>query len=257
MPRAARTRQAGPAARRWTPMAGMARAWAGPALGAAPRTPPVYNDNDDPFASEDEDDEYKLEEEDGLAQLIDLTLDDEPVNARRGRRASPPPPTRNAPLKPYERSCHNIHHDGTILREGDMIEIPDLNCDTKFMQYYKPQFFLIQQIIGNDRTEQVFLRCLPYTRTKKLQGKLEPKRNEICLLLEVDHDDPRAARVQGMMDIELRPDFMVLKRRFWHTNKPFPEDRDSNLDEEDGALVCRWKYTVGYVTAHKRLAAAT
>ncbi|PSS03229.1 S-adenosyl-L-methionine-dependent methyltransferase [Coniella lustricola] len=98
------------------------------------------------------------------------------------------------------------------------------------------------------------LRGVPFTRTRNLDGLVTPYQNEVCVIYEVDQDDPRPVNEQALVqctanDIKATPTPRILHR----TNKPFPECRFDPASyptresrEHTAPLTCRWILTLLY-----------
>lgn len=124
------------------------------------------------------------------------------------------------------------------------------------------QFVEVKSIwVGKNNDHDIIIRGLPYTRTRKLHGRLELKKNEVCQIVEVEEDDERPDEVQAL--VEIRPEQIMKTRSLIKTNKLYPRDKKPRFDpvyntwqkiEDFAPLTCRWKMRVEYRDAIKRKA---
>lgn len=235
--------------------------------GAAQRLSSDGDDDDGPEGEDADDDLAKVKSEDsgfdeeraerelapGIATVIDLT-EDGPHSDVPGwgpMKAIPVPPQRNAPLDKREiLTCLRYGKDDLVLRPGAVVELPEI------AHIYRASFLRIQYIIQS-HSGDIFLRGLPFTRTRHLRGQLPRLRNEVCLVLQVDADDGRPAKEQAAIEI---PVTEVKRARNLHcTNATFPENRYPHVYgsvaeiEDKGMLACRWKCVLTYKDADARI----
>ncbi|KAL2075879.1 hypothetical protein VTL71DRAFT_822 [Oculimacula yallundae] len=159
-----------------------------------------------------------------------------------------PIPARNLPIRfpQVEIHTHKVH--GLNLKKGKTVEF--LNGD----------FLKIAMIIKNTATEEIVLRGWTLQRTARLQGLLPKKLNELCLVLEVELDDPRPVSEQSMVQVGLEG--LVKMRHLVATNYPYPNLQfptddlpyDTNAENLEyirdyERLVVRWKYVTFYDNA--------
>ncbi|KAI1843666.1 hypothetical protein JX266_010112 [Neoarthrinium moseri] len=160
--------------------------------------------------------------------------------------------SRNRPV-PQREQRNSYNKDGMVLRPGDMVEIVEVK------QAHRCQFLIIKLIFkcsGN-----TFFRGIPYTRTRNTAGMIDPKRNELVEVLDVDLDDERPEEHQGA--IEVVAGDIICKRSFQFTNTYWPEfgcdirnfSGSADLVEEQGKLTIRWRMVTYFTTASKRLQA--
>lgn len=205
------------------------------------------------FEIEDEDNDeivQKVEQElESEIELIDLTEDLPTVPVAPGLKVF----SRNKPLG------------------GTLVSIPnytnmyglEIRVDTTYEfslpledHPYSAQWIKIKTIFLNKATMKATLRGLAYTRTRNLRGMLPRKANEVCLILEIDDDDPRDVMEQALVEVDADA---VFRARFIHvTNQLFPKVRfvegfdDVATREEQGGLVCRWQFLIRYKNASMR-----
>ncbi|KAL7622614.1 hypothetical protein AAE478_008127 [Parahypoxylon ruwenzoriense] len=192
----------------------------------------------------------KLVDSDLPPGVIDLTADKQPKKLPRGANIQ----ERNPSVSPD--GCEdNYIHNGMVLRSGVTVEIAPSKIN-----YFNASFLYIQLIISTE--SGVVLRGLPLTRTKNLRGQLLRLRNEVAFVLYVDRDDSRPHEVQAAIEVSVDK---VQKIRVCHiTNRNFPEHRhlgradcSVNEIEDDGILICRWKYHRIWETAVDRINSET
>lgn len=209
------------------------------------------------FLAKEADREAELEQDD-LIEFVDLTEE-----SKRPARSKPHPVTRNPPLTGSQVLLHVYHHQGYVLKNGTVVEIENA------IGRFNIEFLKIVSVIYDNCVGQVMLRGLPYTRTKFINGQLPRKLNEICLILDIDDDDPRLVDVQNQTDTRQVDDQLLLEvkleqvksiRNMHSTNESFPANRfefssqfqTENQVAEKGPLVCRWKYILHYRNAAMR-----
>ena len=154
---------------------------------------------------------------------------------------------RNPPIETPLFGLNNFTYNGIRLHPGVFVELQD------------GDFMKIVHIVEDRRTLEVTIRGSIFRRTRRTDGVLNPKRNEVCWIICIDEDDPRDHSIQGL---ETRLVTDVIKRRQIRlTNQSFPalSYRDDRLNEsnetiEDArVLVCRYKYLIFYPTAKARI----
>ncbi|MCJ1393127.1 hypothetical protein MMC18_005999 [Xylographa bjoerkii] len=133
-------------------------------------------------------------------------------------------------------------HNGILLSVGINVELE--NGD----------FLRIVEMLNDHYS--IFLRGRLFRRMKFMNGTIEKKTNEVCLIQEIDKSDARDHDVQSLEKVEITD---VVKRRGLRvTNQPFPrlsfreqcstiEKREVILNER--LLVCRWKYICTFENA--------
>ncbi|WQF83068.1 Putative C-5 cytosine methyltransferase [Colletotrichum destructivum] len=184
-----------------------------------------------------------------LAGFIDLTIDDDPVFVRSRKRRPNTAPL--APVLQHEK----ITIDGSFaikrnkLFELDPERIPKSTIESHFM--------LVTAITENLWTHEVTIRGLPFTRSRTLMAKLPRKLNEIFAVYELEEDDGRAPEDQACIEV---PISALLRPRTLHlTNAPYPHHRyeakafhSREAVENEGTLVCRWKFYVHYRNSNNK-----
>ncbi|KAL9038214.1 MAG: hypothetical protein Q9214_005374, partial [Letrouitia sp. 1 TL-2023] len=143
-------------------------------------------------------------------------------------------PKRNLPVAIPDRSLESYMFNDLILRPGIDVELVD------------GTYLRIITVVQSSRSFEVSLRGWLFQRTSQMDGVLERKLNELCWILNIDQDDRRDRKVQGMVTV---PVSQIIKRRKVRlTNLPFPNlsFREENMHTDvidirnDRVLVCRW-----------------
>ncbi|KAI9779190.1 MAG: hypothetical protein M1816_003647 [Peltula sp. TS41687] len=149
------------------------------------------------------------------------------------------------------------HFEGTTIRPRKTVELRP----KKTAELVDEDFLRITTIIKHVISGEVKLRGSRLRRTKAVQGMLGKKRNEVCMMLQVDEDDPRDALVQGLEEISLEEVKRI--RILYITNEEFPA-RSFRVTEKTGEktaddvvfntcqLVCRVKFIQSFPTARDR-----
>ncbi|KAK8022933.1 S-adenosyl-L-methionine-dependent methyltransferase [Apiospora marii] len=170
---------------------------------------------------DDDDDEQVLHE---VEMVIDLTGDDDDQH-----------PNPNPALFPnlHQGESH-IKHNGFHIHIGAYVEVITIQDSCK------AQFLKVTAIGGG------FIRGLPLTRVRRLDGQLPKKLNEVCLIIDTAHGDPRTEEEQATIDVPLQ--YVLKPRDLVYTNAHYPAHKyrlvggeDVVQAEDNGRLVCRWK----------------
>lgn len=196
-----------------------------------------------------ESEEGEEDEESGAEELIelfgeefiDLTGHDLEIGANSLLRQG------ELPIERYREPS-----SGTTLTRGDFIEVHDVQLGT-----YEIDFVKIQ-IIARGRNGDYNIRGVPFVRARKLQGQLQRKVNEICMILHVQRQND--GKELPAISVCVPSTSIVKKRDVIFTNSIYPEHcctgspaLGENLRqrraEQNGSLVCRWKFTI-YFTMH-------
>lgn len=195
------------------------------------------------------------EDEDEVVCLDDYVTEEEfqrLINASqiRERESTPNGPRRNErPTHPWAE-LDTYDFKGMIIKPGKTVELEDQD------------FLRVTAIIRNLTSGEVKLRGWRLRSNKSMNGMLNKKRNEVCMILQLDEDDPRDPLVQGAEEVSLKEVQRI--RRLVITNAEFPAqsfrqtertgDRTpDNVVFNECHLVCRWQYITYYRTAKDRL----
>lgn len=124
---------------------------------------------------------------------------------------------------------------------------------------YRVHFVVVKAIVRNCMGE-VTIRGLPLIRNRSLAAKLPKKINEVCHILHIAQGDPDETPAFINVGVE----WIVRKRSLIVTNASWPKYKSGNLhpftdtedgrvvDEDNGPLVCRWKFRIISVTQDHR-----
>ncbi|KAL7947908.1 S-adenosyl-L-methionine-dependent methyltransferase [Trichoderma barbatum] len=149
-------------------------------------------------------------------------------------------------------------YSGAQFSRGDFVQVRSIQLGT-----YEIDFIRIQ-IIARDRCGHYKIRGTPFVRTRKLQGKLPRKINEICMILHIQRRENGEELPAILVDV---PTASIVKRReLVMTNAVYPEHcyngaslgshagneaMQQRLAETHGSLVCRWKFKI-YFTMQRQ-----
>jgi DNA (cytosine-5)-methyltransferase 1 len=196
-----------------------------------------------------ESNEEEEEEEPGVEELVELF--DEEVIDLTGHDLEI---GANSLLREGELSIERYREplSGATLTRGDFIEVHDVQLGT-----YEIDFVKIQ-IIARGRNGDYIIRGVPFVRTRKLQGQVQKKVNEITMILHVQRQND--GNELPAIPVSVPSTSIVKKRDVIFTNSIYPEHcctgspaLSENLRqrraEQNGSLVCRWKFTI-YFTMH-------
>ncbi|KAF6835883.1 rip defective [Colletotrichum plurivorum] len=184
-----------------------------------------------------------------LADIVDLTIDDEPIFIRQTRKR----PQRVRPQVP-ER-LHDRFQGEILIKVNKLYE---LDPDQAPVSDLGVCFIRVTSIVENLANGDVTIRGMPFCRSRTLMAKLPRKLNEIFALYEQEEDDDyRSAEAQATIEV---PASALIRPRTLHlTNAPYPAHRYQPLAfshhgavEREGPLVCRWKFFVHYKDSKKR-----
>ncbi|KAI9887919.1 MAG: hypothetical protein M1823_000308 [Watsoniomyces obsoletus] len=208
---------------------------------------------------DDPDDAVYFREQEEMRELPELTLDvlelddtDEPVEVGKaaGDVKLAVPRRNTTPEPPFVEveSCRWYDH---LIIPGKTVELHD------------GDFLRVTSILQNIQEDDVYrLRGWRFCRTKSLGGRLLKMRNEVCMILRLDLDDPRDPLVQGIEEVDRSE--VVRLRSLMMTNRDVPAltfyenyPADMMLPDQfvydNCRLVCRWKKFYYYPNAWHRL----
>ncbi|ROW10614.1 hypothetical protein VMCG_01597 [Cytospora schulzeri] len=220
------------------------------------------NLSEDPWAE----DEAAYDKDNELIEAIDLPVDPEP-------EPQPQPQSVKAPVihgnckhwkKGIRNPCRCGTHESVTHAYTPDFEFETMQCvELKvplLVGGYQAEFLEVCEIFypRNDGGD-VFVRGIPYGRTRNLDGRFNPHKNEVCALLEIDTNDERNIDLQALVEVLLET---IKTVRILHkTNKSFPECRFDPViyktredREAKGPLTCRWVFTRTYPDVRYRMA---
>ncbi|KAK8097838.1 C-5 cytosine-specific DNA methylase [Apiospora kogelbergensis] len=150
---------------------------------------------------------------------------------------------------------HPLQHNGFSVQIGSYFEIPRIQ-DNHLIQFLKVT------AITHSPHGGCVVYGLPFTRTRNLGGRLPLKLNEVCMIVESTHGDPRPEDQQSTIAVALeeviKPRDLVCTNASYSTFKYKPPRGASLQDlqhgEDNGRLVCRWKYKRTWKNAQTRRA---
>ncbi|KAH6607188.1 dna cytosine-5--methyltransferase [Trichoderma cornu-damae] len=156
------------------------------------------------------------------------------------------------------RETYRKASSGAVFSRGDLVQVRDVHLGT-----YEIDFVRIQ-VIARHRCGDYTIRGVPFVRTRRLQGRLPKKTNEVCMMLHIQRRE--GGRELPAVLVDVPPTSIVKKRSLVVTNAVYPEhccDMDElgahagseatrqRLAELYGKLVCRWKFVI-YFTVQGR-----
>ena len=200
----------------------------------------THNFHDDDFMDSDAFDEWTANKERRIRTSRQLTESSQRILVVRPRR-------NDRVIFPLE-CLQNFSHNGVDLRPEITVELEN------------GSFMRVAHVIRDVSIGEVFLRGNLFWRTNELNGWLEKKLNEVCMIIQVDQDDGRPPEEQGMEDVNIN---MVKRKRVLKlTNQSFPklsfrDEQTSGMDvlriKKEEVLVCRWRFIRFYANASARL----
>ncbi|KAK2001083.1 C-5 cytosine-specific DNA methylase [Colletotrichum falcatum] len=179
-----------------------------------------------------------------LANFIDLTVDDDPVVIVRSQKRHRDP----APQAPVRK------HEKVKIAGGLSIKLNtlyELNPEHTPKSAIENHFIMVTEISEDLWTNEYTIRGLPFARSRTLMAKLPRKLNEVFAVYELEEGDDRTPEDQACIEVTVSA---LLRPRSLHlTNAPFPQHRydpkifgHRTAVEQEGPLVCRWKFYVHY-----------
>lgn len=196
--------------------------------------PPVIDLGDD------DDDIVELEEQ-IEREIFDLTRDEDAE--RTGTSRSRP----NPEIPSVGLRIVSAKWNGMTLKEGTIVQI---NFIPKHpLRYRYLRITDIYRPHGSARVNETMVRGLPYIKSMHLGGLLKWRPREVAAVYDVDRDDPREPAVQASIEVPISD--IVAVQTLVTTNAPYPQHN------EEGILVCRWKYVRHWPTGKFREAART
>ncbi|KAJ0123395.1 hypothetical protein J7T55_011860 [Diaporthe amygdali] len=213
---------------------------------------PIDLDGEDENLSEDpwrvdednyDNDNAKIEREE-LATEVEDTQDGPCVHWKKGIRNPCPCGTHH--------KVPNATVDGIELNKSQLVELKE----SIRVGRYEAEFVEIHEIWTPLKSEQPFIRGRAYSRTRNLEGRIEPRKNEVCELYEIDTNDYRTANPITYLEqalVEIPFDNIKTIRTLHKTNKAFPECRFDSVRyktkqerEDEAPLACRWQMVLTY-----------
>ncbi len=174
-----------------------------------------------------------------IAEIIDLTADEPQTPPAFPRQ--PVPRDEARPLR------YHTLETGLVITEGMTVELKSP------LGVYEIQFIKIQSIVSRGRGADIVIRGFGLARSRKFQGMLPQKLNEVVLVAEIRASAPARWEEHALM--EVAPADVFCKRDLRITNTVFPNHRFENSlyqtkgrqwIEDHGVLVCRTRYELHY-----------
>lgn len=204
------------------------------------------NLSEDPWRADEENydnDNAKIEQED-LVNEPDDTQDGPCAHWKKGIRNPCPCGTHKKVPKVMSGSIE--------LSQSQVVELKE----PVRVGRYEAEFVEVYEIWVPYKGEDSFIRGRTYARTRNLEGRIEPRINEVCEIYELDENDHRATNPVTYLEqtlVEVPIQNIKTIRTLHKTNKAFPECRFDRVryktkeEREDKApLTGRWKMILSY-----------
>ncbi|KKY38719.1 putative rip defective [Diaporthe ampelina] len=213
---------------------------------------PIDLDGEDENLSEDpwraDEDSYDTEnakiEHEELANEPEDTKDGPCVHWKKGIRNPCPCGT--------HQKVPKVTISSTEISESQVVELKE----SVRVGRYEAEFVEVHEIWVPYKGDQSFIRGRTYARTRNLEGRIEPRQNEVCEIYELDENDHRATNPVKYLESALVevPILNVKTIRTLHkTNKAFPECRFDRVRyrakeerDDEAPLTCRWQMVLSY-----------
>ncbi len=194
----------------------------------------------------DNDDFCEIIEEDAdsdvlfAAEVIDLTKDDSERLIQHHR--------------PHETELNSVTvPGGTRIKPDNFIQVQDT-----YLGELKINFVLVTTII-RDRHGKVYIRGIPFTKLRHLNGKIRDRVNEVCMVLHMHRQLNKKPDPPVLVDVEL--DHVIRWRTVVMTNAKYPAhavdikryarpsrslEQQRIVAQKSGPIVCRWSVSIIY-----------
>ncbi|KAG6367258.1 hypothetical protein INS49_001445 [Diaporthe citri] len=214
---------------------------------------PIDLDGEDENLSEDpwRADEENYDRDNAKIELEELT--DEPEDTQGG------------PCVHWKKGIRNPCPCGTHQKvpkvmagsiEISQSQVVELKVSVRVGRY-EAEFLEVYEIWVSYKGGDSFVRGLTYARTRNLEGRIVPRKNEVCEIYELDENDHRTYLEQALVEVPIQN---IKTIRILHkTNRAFPECRfdpvryRTKKEREDRApIICRWKQVLSYPDSRYR-----
>lgn len=121
---------------------------------------------------------------------------------------------------------------------------------------YEAEFLEVYEIWVSYKGIDSFVRGRAYARTRNLEGRIVPRKNEVCEIYELDENDHRATNPATYLEqalVEVPIQNIKTIRTLHKTNKAFPECRFDPVRyrtkkerEDEAPITCRWRMVLSY-----------
>ncbi|KAJ4147604.1 hypothetical protein LMH87_002116 [Akanthomyces muscarius] len=199
-----------------------------------------------PDVADDDNEFCEVVEEDAnpdilfASEVIDLTKDDSERLVQHHRPDE-------AGLDSVTTPC------GTTVKPQNFIQVRD-----QYLGELKINFIQVTAII-RDRHGSVYIRGIPYTKLRHLNGKIRDRVNEVCMVLHMLKEPNKKPDPPVLVDVE--PDQVIRWRTLVVTNARYPAhavgidryarsfrslEQQRIVAEKSGHIVCRWSISIIY-----------
>ncbi|KAI3397333.1 hypothetical protein diail_10991 [Diaporthe ilicicola] len=213
---------------------------------------PIDLDGEDESLSEDP---WRVDED---------NYDNDNAKIEREELATEPEDIQDGPCVHWKRGIRNPCPCGTHYRvskatiggvELGKFQVVELEEPVRVGRY-EAEFIEIHEIWTPYKGQQSFIRGRAYARTRNLEGRIEPRKNELCEMYELDANDHRATDPVAYLEqalVEVSVQNIKTARTLHKTNKAFPECRFDPIRyrtkeerEDEAPLTCRWQMVMLY-----------
>jgi DNA (cytosine-5)-methyltransferase 1 len=216
------------------------------------RFDPIDLDGEDDSLSEDP---WRADED---------NYDNENAKIEREELPNGPEDTRHGPCVHWKKAVRNPCPCGTHqkvprvtignleLGESQVVELKE----PVLVGRYGAEFVEIREIWAANKGDHVLIRGRTYARTRNLEGRIEPRKNEVCEIYELDENDHRINNPVRYLEqtlVEVPIQDIKTTRTLHKTNKAFPEChfdqvryRSKEERENEAPLTCRWQMILSY-----------
>lgn len=213
---------------------------------------PIDLDGDDENLSEDP---WRADEE---------NYDRDNAKIEREELTNEPEDTQDGPCVHWKKGIRNPCPCGTHQRvpkamtgsiEISQSQVVELKESVRVGRY-EAEFLEVHELWVSYKGDHFFVRGRTYARTRNLEGRIVPRRNEVCEIYELDENDHRATNPDTYLEqalVEVPIQNIKTIRTLHKTNKAFPECRFDRVryktkkeQEDEAPIICRWKMVLLY-----------
>lgn len=213
---------------------------------------PIDLDGEDENLSEDP---WRVDEE---------NYDRDNAKIEREKLSNEPEDTQDGPCVHWKKGIRNPCPCGTHQKvpkvttgsiEISQYQVVELKVSVRVGRY-EAEFVEVHDIWVPYKGDHFFVRGRTYARTRNLEGRIIPRKNEVCEIYELDENDHRTTNPDTYLEqalVEVPIQNIKTIRILHKTNKPFPECRFDRVryrtkkEQEDKApIICRVEFVMLY-----------
>ncbi|KAI7787431.1 hypothetical protein LA080_015652 [Diaporthe eres] len=207
---------------------------------------PIDLDGDDENLSEDpwRADEEKYDRDNAKIESEELT--NEPGVTQDGPCVHWKKGIRNPCLCGTHQKVPKVRTGSIEISQSQVVEL----LESVRVGRYEAEFVEIYEIWAPHKGGHFFVRGRTYARTRNLEGRIKPRKNEVCEIYELDENDHRATNPNTYLEqalVEVPIQNIKTTRTLHKTNKAFPECRFDRVryktkkeQENEAPIICRW-----------------